>query len=308
MSGWQFPAPPPLPADQIGEGSSSLRYEDVAQDGRLRLEGVWPPIGPILWGRLAVAQSLGQLGRSGVRTVLSYVAMEGGDDPISVRNRAQHKVYYQLGHTLDDSGAVNRILFNSWIVSEAPRGLPNNPGVPHAGEPVFVARAFGQHVFSRPAAPAGKHRVLSLEGSDLPAVPGSRLPWHDARGLLSLPEGVEAIEPTPRADTQATAFGLVHTDGNQHVNFLSYPRLAEEAALRRLSELGVSTRLLARRVEVGYRKPCFAGDRVRIVLQAFQRGADYGVVAAFVPEDLGGAGSWAELERAHCVLRVWLRG
>jgi hypothetical protein len=67
-----------------------------------------------------------------------------------------------------------------------------------------------------------------------------------------------------------TAFGLDHTDSNQHVNSLVYPRLFAEAALRRLAELERPRRLLIRALDIAYRKPSFAGDRVRIHTRLFR--------------------------------------
>ena len=62
------------------------------------------------------------------------------------------------------------------------------------------------------------------------------------------------MDPTP------LPLGLAHTDANQHVNSLVYPRLFEEAVLRRLATLGKPTALLTRRAEVAFRKPAFAGE------------------------------------------------
>ena len=295
----EIPTPPE--GAECGSGSSTLRFEDIAQDGRLRLEGVWPPIGPLLWNRMAFAKTLARLGQHGVRAVLTRVVMEGGDEPISVRNRCEHEVRYRLAHTVDESGAPNRLIFDTWLDSFAPRGHENNPGAPADGPRVRVARAYGQHVFTRPAAPAGKHRVTAFEDPELPAVPPERTEWLSPAELLALPADAEALEPKLRPDTTTVVFGLAHTDGNQHVNFLAYPRLAEEAALRRLRELGLDTRLLARRTDVGYRKPSFAGDAMRFVLRAYRRAGRVGIVGAFVPD-----GRELSVERPHAVVRLEL--
>jgi hypothetical protein len=194
-------------------------------------------------------------------------------------------------------------VFNTWLTSAAPRGLPNDPGspTPADGERVNVARAWGQHVFTKPAAAAGQHRVHALEDPELPRIPESRDVFHDARNLLASPDGAEPLEPIARPDEATIAFGLAHTDGNQHVNFLAYPRLAEDAALRRLASLGFGTKLLARHVEVAYRKPCFAGDRMRIVIAAFRHGDDFGAYAAFVPDRAPMA-----LDKPHVTVRILL--
>jgi hypothetical protein len=301
-----FPELPDVPAEQIGEGRTPLRFEDVAQDGRVRIEGVWPPIGPILWGKLGVSKSLFRLGAQGVRAVLTYVMIDGANEPVSVRNLCEHSARWQAGHTRDAAGEVNRLLLNTWLSSMAPRGIPGSPSLPsEASEKVPIARAFGQHVFTKPGAPPGRHRVVRLDDPDLPEVPPAELAWHDPMGVLALPDGAEPLSPGPERDGNAHVFGLCHTDGNQHVNFLTYPRLAEEAGIRLLARLGHGARLLARRAEIGYRKPSFAGDSLAIVLQAFRLQDMLGVVGAFydgvVPERVA---SFAELGSPRVCVRL----
>lgn len=301
-----FPELPDVPPEQIGEGRTPLRFEDVAQDGRVRIEGVWPPIGPILWGKLGVSKSLFRLGAQGVRAVLTYVLIDGGNEPVSVRNLSEHSARWQAGHTKDAKGEVNRLVLNTWLSSFAPRGIPDNPALPSSStEKVSIARAFGQHVFTKPTAPPGQHRVLRLDDPELPEFPPTELPFHDPMGVLAVPSGAELLEAEPARDPSAIVFGLCHTDGNQHVNFLTYPRLAEEAAVRRFARLGLGARLLARRAEIGYRKPSFAGDSLSIVLQAFRLGEMLGVVGGFydgaVPERVA---SFAELGSPRAVVRL----
>jgi hypothetical protein len=309
MTNDAFPEPPEVPESRRGSGSSFLRFEDVVQDGRVRLEGVWPAIGPILWGKMDVAATLHRLAKGGIRSVLSYVEIEGGSEPVSVRARAEHEVRWRLGHTVDERGELNRIVFDTWLLSHAPRGVPDAPGLPPASEQrVPLARAYGQHVFTRPTAPPGAHRVLDLDEPAFSDPRAERVPFHDAAGLLRLPADAEPLDPAPRPDAAPIVFGLCHTDGNQHVNFLAYPRLAEEAALRRFRELSLDARRLARRASVAYRKPCFAGDAVRTVTQAFRQGDALGVLVAFLPESEAAGRSfadWSELGRPHVAARIW---
>ena len=70
-------------------------------------------------------------------------------------------------------------------------------------------------------------------------------------------------------------------------------------ALERLHELGVPTAdLKVRDLELAYRKPCFAGERVEVVMQALRTEDRFGVVGAFVPLD-------REDRRPHCYLQAW---
>ena len=94
----------------------------------------------------------------------------------------------------------------------------------------------------------------------------------------------------PVGDASTTAepvrFGLMHTDSNQHVNSLVYPRRFEERALSHLAQLGVdASALLARRVEAAFRKPCFAGDLAWITLRAWTLDGALWVSGTFHPED-----------------------
>jgi acyl-CoA thioesterase FadM len=72
-------------------------------------------------------------------------------------------------------------------------------------------------------------------------------------------------------DEAAHVLGLSHTDSNQHVNSLFYPRAFEEAALRHLQRLGRSTEVLGRRVDVAFRRPSFAGEALRVLVRAHQQ-------------------------------------
>lgn len=309
MRAFEIPALPEADAFHMGEGKTHYRYEDVAQDGRLRIEGVWPSMGRILWGQSNIAPALGRMAmRHGIRSILTRVVMEGGSDPISPREAAHTEVRWRLEHTKNDDGEVERVLLNTWLVTTAPRRESDNPVSGGTGDRVVAARAYGQHVFTKPLVKPPNHRVSRLEDESLPAVPERRGRWLAPEELLAVPESAEAIDESPRLDPTPIVFGLAHTDGNQHVNFLTYPRLGEDAALRRLYDDGVRTPLLARRAELGYRKPCFAGDRMRMALQAFRAGEGRGVIVAFVPEsdDLPREGDWKDFGRAHCTARILL--
>lgn len=98
-------------------------------------------------------------------------------------------------------------------------------------------------------------------------------------------------EPTP------LVFGVVHTDSNQHVNSLVYLRLFEEAVLRSLP--AKTGPVLARRLEIAYRKPCFAGDRMRIHTKTFEHEGKRAAIAAIAPE---GAPASSAHAVAHMIL------
>jgi hypothetical protein len=89
---------------------------------------------------------------------------------------------------------------------------------------------------------------------------------------MELPAGAVALDEDYFPDATQTCFGLEHSDSNQHVNSLVYPRMFAEAALRRLAELGRSREVLIRALDIAFRKPSFAGDVVRIHLRMFTFG------------------------------------
>src|SRR6185369_14676109 len=96
--------------------------------------------------------------------------------------------------------------------------------------------------------------------------------WRGPEAALALPDDAIALDPQPILDDGTTVFGRDHTDSNQHVNSLVYTRLFIEAALRRLWDHGHKGPLLARSAEIAYRKPCFAGERVKVAVRAFKLG------------------------------------
>ncbi len=270
-----FPPEPTNAGEPVDSGS--LRYDDVIQDGRLRLESAWRPTGKLLWRDTEAARVFGAM-KGGITNVLSRVTLQASEARLEPRAKLRTKVSYRFEHTVNDTGAVDRILFSTWVDVHG-RG-PD-------GEFVPAARAHGQRVFTRLNAPPGKHLITSLDAFGPDGFPPERVPWQPATALFEPPPGASLVDPAPRLDGVPVLFGLTHTDLNQHVNFLMYHRAIEQAALSRSVELGHGARLASREVQLGYRKPSFAGDTVRVALQAFRLGGGFGVIAAVVDEDGG---------------------
>jgi hypothetical protein len=149
---------------------------------------------------------------------------------------------------------------------------------------VAVGRVFGEHVFTRLfAASASERKVLRFDDPRIDPIPAARYVWQAPAALLELPPGADPLDEALRPEGHAIAFGLSHTDSNQHVNSLVYPRLFEDAVLTRLSALGLGTKLPPRTMEIAYRKPFFAGDRAFLLVRAFRLGGALGAVGSFVP-------------------------
>jgi hypothetical protein len=78
----------------------------------------------------------------------------------------------------------------------------------------------------------------------------------------------------------------------------------EEAALRRFVELDRAATVLARNVEIAYRKPCFAGQRMRVIQQAFEHAGRLGTTAVLVPDSAAGGAEGAPQRGPHTFMRM----
>jgi hypothetical protein len=164
---------------------------------------------------------------------------------------------------------------------------------------VVAGRVFAEHTFTRPFAPPSERKVTRLDLEGLPSVPDAVYDFPAATTAMELPVDADALDDDFVADDAVTVFGLDHTDSNQHVNSLVYPRLFAEAALRRFAARGRARRALVRGLDIAYRKPSFAGDRVRIHLRTFALGDRVGAAGYLVDADDPAA-------RPRCCARILL--
>ena len=296
-----FPPPrPKLPATHCADGPLSTRYEDIAQDGRIHLATLPDALSGLVWSRLLADHAITKLARAhGVLPILTKLALEGSDETLPATRPLEGKGAFDLAHAGD--GDSRRLILRIWIDLHGERGRTHLPPPPGAGERVLAGRVYGEHVFTRPFAPRDDRRVTRFEFPGLPEVPAARHDYQPAQALAELPAGATWLDDDLVADPAPIVFGLAHTDSNQHVNSLVYPRLFEESVLRRLADLGRPVRsLLMRRAEMGYRRPCFSGERVRIHLRLYERGDRVGAVGHVAAD---GA---PENEPARCYLRAEL--
>lgn len=290
------PEPAPHP-DRVGTAKLPLRFEDVSQDGRVLLDALPAGIGPAIWAPLLEKHPMAALARKdGVVAILSRVVIEGLDGPIPVSRPLAVTGTYELAHTLDAAGEVERILLLMWARYEGVIGRTYGAS-PRDGETARVGSFYAEHVFTRPFGAPEHRRVNRLDGPGVEPIPGKAVRWQKGDELLLPPEGCTPLEPALAPDA-AVVFGVGHTDGNQHVNSLVYPRRFEEGVLRRLATLGRSASVIPRAVELAFRKPFFAGERARLLLQTFTSGTDVVAVGAFVSDDAA--------ERPHCWVRMRL--
>lgn len=274
-----FPAPP-IPAfapGQFADNTFHFRYEDVTQDGRVIVFAV-PAVLPPMWREVLVdlpgARNALQIGILPILTRLTLCTM---DQPI----RVDLEVRSHTGFAIARDPVQSRVFMNIW--SEV-RGVAGKLGRnPTAGELSLAGTLFAEHTFTRPLAPPDQRRVTSLD------VEGYPEPGH-----YVAPAPATAQEPPAGAhwldelapDATDYAFSLDQTDPNQHVNSLVYIRLFIEASNRRIAAAGRPMRMRCRAVDIAYRRPSFAGDRVRANLRLFEHDGTLGT-AGFItgPDD-----------------------
>jgi hypothetical protein len=299
---FKLPEFPDVLSNQRAQAPVYMRFEDVAQDGSLKVGGMPHAIGLVSLGKLWFHTALSDQTRPlGIVPILTRLAMETLGGPISVRRPVLADGSYQLAHARDDKREVTRILLNAYVDLHAPIARTHAPQPAGGGVPAFVGRAFAEHVFTKPWSPPGERRVLALPTSDGPLVPGPTQKFRAAGDVLSLDDSVHWLDTELRLDATQLSFGLTHTDSNQHVNSLVYPALFEDAALRRLIALDYDTRaLLVDFIDIAFRKPCFAGQTMYIWLRPFERKGKLGAVGYLGPQD-------CEPQRAHCVCALTFR-
>jgi hypothetical protein len=295
------PPEPDVPPERRAQATSYLRYEDIAQDGRVLVGALPHSVGMVVWRKLLEKHEGARAAtKAGLIPILTRLTIEGTDATLSVGRPVEFGGCFALGHSVDAAGEVNRLVLNIWTRGEGSIGRTYGAPPANAGERATVGTVFAEHTFTRLFAPAADRKVLRLDVPGMPPVPPDRYDAAAPEALLAPPPGATLLDAALVPDDIAYAFGLTHTDSNQHVNSLVYPRLFEEAALRRFAAHGKRTDVLARRLEVAYRKPFFAGQRTRIALQAFEHGGRLCAVGAFLPEPA----DLTQVRRAHAFLRV----
>ncbi len=300
-----LPPLPNLPDTQRATGSFPVRYEDIAQDGRLLLEATTTALGAAVWGPLIAKHALNTYMReAGIVPILTRLVVEGTPGPFSVNGRLAANGAFQLAHACAANGEVERIFLDMWAEVTAPIGRTHGPAPERAGETIIAGRIFAEHVFTRLFAAPAERKVTRFDAPGIIALPESQREARALPAILDLPTGAVALDAELRVDPTPIVFGITHTDSNQHVNSLVYPRLFEDAALRRFASLGKSSAVLARAIEIGFRKPCFAGQTMRIALRAYTLGEKIGAVGVYVTEKDAASEATLAVARAHAYVHT----
>jgi Thioesterase superfamily len=296
MSTLPFPSPPlpDLPDDHVATASFELRYEDLAQDGRMMMTALPPALGWTVWRQLlAKHPARGAHQNRGIVAILTRLTVDGTDGTIRVDRPVEATGGYQIARQ-DSGGETQRMFMNMWVEVRGASGrmVPPQPAGPY----IVAGRLFAEHTFTRLFAPPDQRRVTSVDvgGADEPIADYAFSGTESAR---QLPDGAVPLDDAYVADDGDVHFALDHTDSNQHVNSLVYPRLFAEAALRRFAQHGQRRNVLVRHLDIAYRKPSFAGDRVRLHTRAFMLGDRVGAAGFLV-------GDGDTVAKPRCAARI----
>jgi hypothetical protein len=287
----------PLETEYRNVGTIDVRYEDVAQDGRPLLECVPPSLGCVWRKELANHPDAPKTQGLGIVPILTRIEVALGEDSFSPMQRFDVEGRAgMLAATNAEDGYKRALLDIETIVY----GKTSHALLPRTGpsERREVGRIRAEHVLTKLFAKKDERRVTP---EDVRAagvrLDGARV-WSRPQQIVEAPDGVTAIDGDFVRDTVPLAMGLMHTDSNQHVNSLVYPRLFEEAVMRRLHSLGRSRAVLSRALSIGWRRPSFAGDVLHVEMRLFEKGARLVACGMFFGENE------RDRARARCYVRV----
>jgi len=249
-----------------------------------------PGLGAV-WRALGASKKLATFREQGILPILRRLIVTGEQGPFSVHAPLHVTGTWRLARETDGE----RIFLGMWLEARAPLGSTLAAPPPPDAERVLVGRIYAEHIITRPFAPPAERKVTRLDAPGLPSVPEDLQVFEEAEALIA---------GHPLAPAGEHVFGLLHTDSNQHVNSLVYPRLFEEAVVRALSErtdVPNFSALVARTLELRYRKPFFTGERAAIALHA-------GAVTGG-PQRAAAVGTFAPTGAAlkpSCTIAMWL--
>ena len=256
---------PPLPlasgpGQDGGTASTAPRYEDIAQDGRMQLTALMPGLGAAVWrALLSKIPAIDTFRAQGILPILRRLVIVGEERSVSVNVPIRYAGAFRFAKEKDG----DRLFANMWLDARAPIGSTLAPDPSPEAPYELVGRVFAEHVLTRPFAAPAERRVTRLDAPGVPPIPEDEHVFETAEALID-------SAGAPLEDAGELQFAMMHTDSNQHVNSLVYPRVFEEAALGKLvqdARITTPQTMLARAVELRWRRPFFAGDRARLAMR-----------------------------------------
>jgi hypothetical protein len=275
-----IPEAPPSrgPGQDGGKAKLLPRYEDIVQDGRLQLSALMPGLGAAVWrSLLSQIPAIATFRAQGIAPILRRLVAVGEERSVSVNVPVEYTGSFRLAR---EKGG-ERLFANMWLEARAPIASTLGPEPGPDAPRELVGRVFAEHVLTRPFGPPEERKVTRLDAAGVPAVPEDEHEFLSAESLLE-------SAGCPLDDAGDFVFGALHTDSNQHVNSLVYPRVFEEAVVRRLvqnARIPGAQGLLARAIELRWRRPFFTGERAQLGMRLIEPGAGdawkVGAIGAF---------------------------
>ncbi len=235
--------------DVVASVSLPMRWEDVDQTGRVTLPALASALGEACWRGYLKDHPLRECERQGIVAIQSRMSARFSDASVSAEADLECEGRVTLARTERD-GDVHRLLLLLSVNVYGPSSRTYAPQPDNHGERVWLGQTFQEAVFTRPFAERGARRVLALPDVGLPVVPETLVARDEA--LLD----VASPRFSSQFITKDVTFGRVHSDANQHVNSLVYPRIFEEKVIE-IDGRTDSPRALS----MTFRKPSFVGER-----------------------------------------------
>lgn len=264
-----IPEIPPArgPGQDGGTARILPRYEDIAQDGRVQLTALMPGLGAAVWrALLSQVPAVDTFRAQGILPILRRLVLVGEDRSVTVNAPIEYTGSFRFAR---EKGG-ERLFANMWLEARAPIGSTHGPDPSPDAESPLVGRIFAEHVLTRPFAPPAERKVTRLDAPGVPPVPEDEHEFESTEALVEAAGG-------PLESAGDVTFGMLHTDSNQHVNSLVYPRVFEERVMQKLvhdARIPSPHLLMARSIELRWRRPFFAGERASITMRLAEEPGD----------------------------------
>jgi len=193
------PPLPDLPDDHVATASFTLRYEDLAQDGRMMMTALPPALGWTVWRQLLADHPARAVHENrGIVSILTRLTVDGTDATIRVDRPVEATGAYQLAQ------GGGRLFMNMWVEVRGASGRMVPPQGP--GPNIVAGRLFAEHTFTRLFAPPEQRRVTpaDVRGVDDEAI--ADYAFAGADSAMALPAGATPLDDDYLADDSDVCF------------------------------------------------------------------------------------------------------